>query len=157
MSKYLEIFRTKRSWLEVADVLEVMETAPMGGYKDLPTVSVDAKTVVCLHFATEPREVKKGTRTFLWTEANLLEPAECWFKDTDETKELPAGTEVAIDIGRHAALRRCLKQFEPLTDKDIAIANLGMKTRRWKGKTINGYDYRAMLYEDLKKKVGKKA
>ena len=155
MSKYLEIFRSAKSWLDDPEVLDTMEgeTTPRAGLEDRPSVSVEPKKVVCLEFTDEPREVKKGSKEFAWVNAVLLEPAVCWFKKEDEEKEMPAGTKVAMNVARHVTQRRCLKSFEPLKGKKIAIANLG---RRIKTKQGKAFDYRAMLYEDLKKKAGKK-
>lgn len=155
MGEYLEIFRSAKSWLETADILETIEeeTTPGAGLEDRPSVSVEPQKIVCVEFKSEPREVSKDGKDFAWADAVLLEPAVCWFKQADEEKEMPAGTKVAMNIARHVTLRRCVGTFKPLAGKQLAIANLG---RRIKTKQGKAFDYRAMLYEDLKKKAGKK-
>jgi len=76
-----------------------------------------------------------------------------WTKEKGN-HELAKGTKVSIDGKRHGNLWSNLKRHFPLKDKDLVIANLGKKKVTGYPQPI--YQYRVMLLEDLKNKLGKK-
>jgi len=150
-------------WLKSAETLDVMRKQPAITYEKLPNLSVQPEVAVAVKFLGEPREKKKEDQEFAFVKVELVEPAIVWEKEKGQY-EAPKGTKATMNLKRHASLYRNVMRLtkdgaEPLKDKEVVIANLGKRTfetpKAPRGKAT-GYEYRVMLLEDLKKKLGKK-
>lgn len=139
----LRMVAKERSWLEEAmadpeKAMAELEKQPVPGYENLPTVSVQPRTLIFVKFLGEPEpKVTKTGKNVAYASVELLAPTDQgWDPNAKERISLSKGEKCSINLKRHVGLWAAAQANAPLTEKSVCIANLG-KVKTKKGSACN--------------------